>query len=385
MNKIKPIIIYSLLAILCIAAVASWIITNKYHSKESPVSENKIAASTSTDIAANTATASTGSAASSATASQTAKQAVSTKKILNANSTQEAHINAILEKSQGIINPNPIVGVGLGKDYAEVTKTALKNAGGLESIIKKGDTVLIKPNLCVMGGPGDPRITDYRLVEEIVKEVKKLGASKVIIAEGSFSGYTMDIAQYNKIKGVQLIDFNEVKEENCYKIIPEKSLTGQEMFIPKVYMDADVVISAAKLKTHMEAHVTLSLKNAMGVPPMPLVGMFDKSDLHNFGLKQCIVDLNKIRRPDMVVIEGIVGGEGLGPSENTPVDSQIVFAGIDPVATDSTATYYMGIELNEVPHIELAADEKLGVSDRNQIKVVGADIDKIRKSFKKGF
>lgn len=381
MKKIKTIVIYSLLVIFCIAAVATWITTQKDKSTGVPVNESTIAASTGADIAENSTAVSTATA-SSAPASETVKQAVSTKKISNAKSTEEAHINAILEKSQGILNPNPIVGIGLGKDYAEVTRTAVKNAGGLESIIKKGNTVLIKPNICVMAGPGDPRITDYRLVEELVKEVKNLGASRVIIGEGSFSGYTMKAAQYNKIKGVELVDFNEVKEEDCYKIIPEKSLTKEEMFIPKIYMDVDVVISAAKLKTHNDTHATLSLKNAMGIPPMPLTGVIDKSVLHSYGLSNSIVDLNKIRRPDMVVIEGIVGGEGSGPADNTPVDSQIVFAGIDPVATDVTASYYMGIDINDLVHVQLAAGQKLGVSDRSQIQVIGADIEKIKKSFK---
>jgi uncharacterized protein (DUF362 family) len=378
MKRAKTIIIYSILVLLCIAAIATAVIKNE-RGKTTEAASASIAYAS---IASASGATVSNTAQSTATASQTVKSSVA-KKISNANNTEEARINEILQKSQGIVNPNPIVGIGQGKDYAKVTQDAVKNAGGLESIVKKGNTVLIKPNICVMAGPGDPRITDYRIVKELVDEVKKLGASKVIIAEGSFSGYTMETAEYNKIKGVQLIDFNEVKEEDCFKIIPEKGLTGHEMIIPKIYMQADVVISVAKLKTHGEGVVSLSLKNSFGIPPMPLTGIAYKEDLHTYGMSNSIVDLNKIRRPDFVVIDGIVGGEGMGPTTNTPVDSQIIFAGIDPVATDTAAAYFMGFPITDVPHIQLAADEQLGVGDLSKIKVIGADLEKIKRSFRR--
>jgi uncharacterized protein (DUF362 family) len=236
-----------------------------------------------------------------------------------------------------------------------------------------------------MAGTDDPRVTDYRIVMELAEAVRKLGASRIIVAEGSFSGYTLKVAGYTNIPGVEIVDFNDIKKEDCYMLKPEKSMTGQEIAIPKIYMQADVVINVAKLKTHFmpDAVVSLSLKNSMGVPPMPLMGLSYKEALHNFGLKESIVDLNKIRKPDFNVIDGIVGGEGYGPSNNDPVDSQMIFASTDPVALDTAAAYYMGFGIEDIPHLKLAADEKLGIGDLSKIKIIGADLEKIKKSFKR--
>jgi uncharacterized protein (DUF362 family) len=147
---------------------------------------------------------------------------------------------------------------------------------------------------------------------------------------------------YKKIKGVELIDLNKFGKEDCYRIKPKNSLTGETFYIPKVYMDADVVISAAKLKTYNLVGVTLSLKNAFGVPPAGLYGSIGgKVKLHDLGVEKSIVDLNKIRKPDFAVIDGIIGGKGAGPADDTPVNSNIIIAGKDLVATDTVGLNFM--------------------------------------------
>lgn len=299
-----------------------------------------------------------------------------------------AHVQGLLKEAIKDPNPNPVVGIGRGTDYEKVTTQAIENSGGLQDIIKKGDVVLVKPNICTLGTPGGPTTTDYRTVQAIVNKVRELGASKIIIAEGPITGNSFDNLnlnenKYGTIKDVQLINLNELKKEECYKVKPIKSITGAEFYIPKVFMDADVVINVAKMKTHFQpdAVVSLSLKNSFGVPPGIIYGFAYKGDLHELGLKEAIVDLNRIRKPDLSVIEGIIGGEGYGPLYNKPVKSNIVLAGKDLVALDTVALTFMGFKVTQVPHVELAGKEKLGIMDLNKIKVVGADLNSIKMSF----
>jgi uncharacterized protein (DUF362 family) len=260
---------------------------------------------------------------------------------------------------------------------------AIKNAGGIEGIIKENDTVVIKPNLVKPAYLEDGIATDYRIVQEIVNIAKSCGAGKIVIAEATPYGNVFELARYNEISGAELIDMNNLSKENCYELIPKNSLTKEVLFIPKLYMDADIVISVAKLKTHFEydAGVTLSLKNSMGVPPTKFYGVDYKEKLHLVGLKEAIVDLNKLRKPDFVVIDGIIGGEGYGPLLVRPIKSNIVLAGIDPVAVDTVALNFMGFTLDEVPHVQLAAKEGLGISDLTKIKIVGADLNSIKMKF----
>lgn len=281
--------------------------------------------------------------------------------------------------------PEPVVGVGLGSDYRSVTRKAVENAGGLGGIIKQNDIVVIKPNLVQKSSKEEGIVTDYRVVQEIVDLAKECGAKRIIIMEASPFGNVFEGSNYTHISGAELFDMNECREEDCYKIKPDGSLTNTALFIPRAYMDADVVIGAAKLKTHFEydAVVSLSLKNSIGVPPLGLYGTDYKEKLHLLGLKEAIVDLNKIRRPDFAIIDGIVGGQGYGPLLVEPVQSNIVLAGTDPVAVDTAALIFMGFTVDEVPHVKLASKEGLGVSELSKIKIIGADLESIKMKFKR--
>lgn len=344
MSKFKNIIVYGIIILLFVFAFAGYLINNIFN-KNKPAAIATVAGS-------------------------------------------KTHIEQVMEKSIATPAPNPTVGIGRGEDYAKVTSTAIENAGGLKDIIKKGDVVVVKPNICFKGDAGGPLITDYRAVQEVIDEVKALGASRIIVAEGSivgdaFSPSMVDTNKYDKITGAELINFNSFKEADCYLLKSKTSVTGQGIYIPKIYMDADKVIGVAKLKTHFQsdAVVSLSLKNSFGVPPGEIYGLGGKDGLHRMGLKEAIVDINKIRKPDFAVIEGIVGGEGDGPLNNTPVKSNIVFAGKDLVALDTVALTFMGFKVDDSPHVLLASQEKLGISDLSKIKVVGADLNAIKMKF----
>lgn len=277
----------------------------------------------------------------------------------------------------------PVVGIGLGSEYGKVTRTAILNAGGLESLIRINDTVVIKPNLVKPSLTNEAVTTDYRVVQEVADLVKQCGAGKIIVAEASPFGNVFEAAKYNELSGVTLFNMDDCKEEDCYRLKPEGSLTNQDLLIPKIYMDADVVIGVAKLKTHNEAGVTLSLKNSVGVPPTSFYGTGTKLKLHQWGLMEAIVDINKIRKPDFAVIDGIIGGEGDGPLLVRPVHSNIVLAGTDPVAVDTVALDFMGFTLEEVSHVKLAAREGLGIADLNQIRIIGADTNFKKMSFQR--
>lgn len=350
MKKFRTIITYGIIVVFCIAALYGFI-------------GSKISQSSRTQAVSGTP------------ASKTNDDAA------------EKHLKAVMEKSAAMPESH-LVGIARGEDYQAVTRKVVENAGGLSSIIKKGDTVVIKPNL-IRGAPaGSPVCTDYRVIQVMADMVRELGAGKVIVAEASPAGNVFKQAEYDKLTGVELVDMNECRNEDCYDLKPSKSLTGKAIKIPKIYMDADVVIGAGKLKTHQmhDAQVTLGLKLSMGVPPSRFYfGGGYKSGLHDLGLKEVIADLNRIRRPDFVVIDGIVAGEGLGPVDVEPVKSNIMFAGSDLVALDTIALTFMGYTVNEVPHVKLASEEGLGISDLSRIQVVGADINAIKTRFKRPF
>lgn len=260
----------------------------------------------------------------------------------------------------------------------EMVAKAVELSGGLEGLVKEGQTVLIKPNLTNLKEervyqPG--MTTDVRVVSALVDELQAKTRGKVVIGEGSYiktakayeaCGY----AALGKAKGVPLIDF--VTDT----LVPVKrpGLAYPEYRLPKSILDADVVIDAPVLKTHQLTGVSLGLKNWYGLLPPP-------REYHE-KIDQVLADLAQIRKPDLVVVDGLVGMEGQGPVFGTPVPTNVVIAGRDMVAVDAVCSAVMGLDPKIVPHIQAAAQRGLGTADLNRIVLRGNSIDQVKHTFR---
>ena len=378
-KNIRTIVTYTVLGVLCVAALIAYGGSNGWFTAQAVATASPVASVAVTDPAMTAAASNSPTPIATATAS--------TQSELNpfAREDGDDH-NAKLMAAAIQMPAEHVVGIAQGNDYDAVTRAVMDNAGGLKDLIHLGSNVLIKPNLITGRPAGSPICTDWRVIQAIADIAHELGAGKVIVAEASPAGGAFRMAEYDKIQGVELVDLNEFKVEDCYLLKADSSQTNEDLYIPKVYMDADVVIGAGKLKTHFQpdAVVSLGLKLAMGVPPTMLYGSsMGKTVLHSMGLKEVIVDLNRIRRPDFMFIDGIVAGEGYGPLSNDPVEANIMFAGRDIVALDTVALTYMGFTVDEVPHVQLAAQMGMGESDLSKITVVGAELDKIKTRFRR--
>jgi uncharacterized protein (DUF362 family) len=128
-----------------------------------------------------------------------------------------------------------------------------------------------------------------------------------------------------------------------------------------------------KMKTHHWAGVTLSIKNCFGCVPGRVYG-WPKNILHWVGLTQAIVDVGAAVRPNLQIVDGIVGMQGNGPIQGTPMPAGLLVFGADAVATDVTAARLMGFDPSRVPYLSQAA-RFLGQGNPELIDQVGEDVD----------
>jgi len=263
--------------------------------------------------------------------------------------------------------------------------------GGLANLISSGDVVVIKPNLGL--GTDRQQITDWEGVRPVVDRAWAAGASRVIIGEGMPIGVGLEhyteVGYTTHITNVEYLDFNDTASVPTYNVLAENGLwePGQTLVMPQVYYDADVVITMPQLKTHMRAGVSLSLKNAFGVPPVAAYssggGITWRDLLHSeYGIRKSIPHINVCRKPDLVVVDAILGGEGDGPWGTDPVEMNAVLAGTDPVAVDTVCTALMGFEPHRIRHLAYAAYIGLGTDDLDRIVVAGTPLSDVRREFR---
>jgi len=274
---------------------------------------------------------------------------------------------------------NPVAISASGNIEQDVTK-ALDDIGGLGTVISKGDIVLCKPNVQGSFSSGSGIITDAKVVHAVVKMVKQLGATP-IIGESSVYGriteeclHVSGMYEVAKKEAVKIVDFD--KDEVVKVPIPNGTVL-KEIRTVKTVIESDVIIDIPVMKTHVATGVTLALKNMKGVLPSR-----EKAKVHFAGLEEGIADLNATFTPDIVIADGIVGLEGLGPSRGTPVEMGLIVAGFEPVTVDSVCTKIMGMNPNEIKHIKHAYAKGLGEIDIDSMELYGEPLEAVERTFK---
>ena len=266
--------------------------------------------------------------------------------------------------------------------------TSALGGDGLAKLIRPGATCLLKPNLGL--GLDEHEITSWQVTRAVALLCQEAGAGRVLIGESpergvnhyAQAGYTANIPS------VEFIDFSALSTP-LVSVSVANSLWpyGEPLVLPRAYMEADVVITIPKLKTHSTTGMTGALKNAVGVPPIgvyatnPNLGWRDRFH-REYGIHKTIAQINMARQPDLVIMDSILAGEGMGPWGADPVELGLVLASTDPVAIDAVASAIMGFEPDRIRHLVYAQGRGLGETDLSKIEVVGHPVSDVARAFK---
>ena len=253
-----------------------------------------------------------------------------------------------------------------------------------------GKKVLLKPNAGRAVKPLTGVTTHPEVVAAAIDFFREQKAD-VCVGESPILGVTAKqtfeatgIAEVTKKRGVKLIDLDARKAKKLP--VPNGRVLRELRVCPDV-LEADLVVSIPVMKTHMHTVVSLGLKNMKGC----LHGR-EKVRLHQLDrprgldenikiLDAAIADLAGVLRPDITLIDGAVGLEGLGPSAGSAKPMGVFVAGTDCLAVDAVAAYLMGFEPNDIPHLRLAAEQNGGCIDLGKIQTEPGDLSGLVNRF----
>ncbi|MCX7966395.1 MAG: DUF362 domain-containing protein [Syntrophorhabdaceae bacterium] len=311
----------------------------------------------------------------------------------------ELSASVLLEKLKGKKPPVPykkkekvvIERVPETLSYGEIKQSVenlIRKLGGLNRFVKKGDMVVIKPNLVSDHGIKDGTykggiVTDVRVIKAITETLLPV-AGKIIIAEGSSINRSattkmFELYGYNRLKDIDPAKIDLV-DLNSDDLVEKKVPFGKRMTkrsIPVTLDRADAIINVPVMKIHFAAIVSLAVKSLQGaVPPL------EKYMTHYFGLWQNLVNIHRIIKPKLTIIDGLIGQEDFGPVSGSPKEMNVLIAGTNPVAIDAVAMRVMGIEPLSSPPVFFAYIQGLGPVEEDMIDIIGPSIDEIKSPFK---
>jgi uncharacterized protein (DUF362 family)/NAD-dependent dihydropyrimidine dehydrogenase PreA subunit len=260
------------------------------------------------------------------------------------------------------------------KNVYSAVKEAFDRIGGLGRYAKKGQKVLLKVNLLQPGTPDRCITTHPAVVDAVCRLLKGIGAEIWI---GDSSGpFLPDVTERSlDLSGIRavgkkhkarILNFDKSKRE---EIIRKDNRILKKVTTVKPVIDADLIISMPKLKTHLLTRYTGAVKNMYGVMPGK-----EKPKGHRIAkspddFADVILDIYQTVRPGLALMDGIVGMEGTGPSHGRKKFAGIIMASDDPLAMDIVAAGMMGFRRKEV-RTNLRGINR-GLTDPSRIKVLG--------------
>lgn len=279
-----------------------------------------------------------------------------------------------------------------GKDVTTVRgmiERSLDLLGGLRRIIGSADTVVVKPNLVEVPFKGTEGsvVTDPRVLESLVGILKDYGVRRVQVAEGKSVNLkhvssgprqafeALGLGNVVRRAGGEILGWDE--EEFVSVDVPGGELY-ERINVPRSILEADAFLSVPKLKTHCQTEVTAGMKSMQGV-----FSVDDKVNFHNEAFPWKMVDMLRVARPHLTVVDGLICGEGYGPIYTEPVDMGLIVSSEDVVAIDAVCSAIMGIEPFDVPITRLGHSEGIGIGDLARIDVEGESIAAVMKHFKR--
>jgi uncharacterized protein (DUF362 family) len=220
------------------------------------------------------------------------------------------------------------------------------------------DRIIVKPNM-VNGSP--PQVTtDVWCVMAVIEYLKERLDAEIVVAEGSGEGSTLDNFRANGYEqitekyGVELLDLDALPVKKY-----ENPAAGEykEIYLPE-YLEGAALVSVPPAKDHTITRVTLGLKNMIGCLPASRYSgywSYHKSQVHAVNTDQAIADLMFYIKPDLTIIDAIVGQAGghlSGRAPDPPIGK--IIASTDVIAADREAARLLGHDPNEIRHLVLA-------------------------------
>jgi len=244
--------------------------------------------------------------------------------------------------------------------------------------LNSNDIVAIKPNLCVIKGPETGSTTDLRVMEAIIRYLQEeFKISDISIVESDGTQLLADMAfkllgYENLAKKLNVKLVNLSKDTFTYKVY-ENNAYMKKIKYPQTLEKATCLISVPKIKIHTMCILGGTMKNQYGCNPVA-----NKKKYHS-RLNEAVTDFSVAFKPHIIVVDGIIGMEGRGPTGGIPVKLNTLIFGKDIVAVDHLISRIIGINPNGVKYLVDAKKRGLGTFD---YQVVGANLKEFNRAFK---
>ncbi len=251
---------------------------------------------------------------------------------------------------------------------AEAIVRQFELLGGIGQFIKKGDSVLLKPNLIAPKPRRCATQTDPAVIIETARILKDFGA-RPFVGDSPAWG---DIFKCVSILGL---------EEPLKKLgVPVRQLdkpvkhriAGVDVGISSAALDADKIINLPKFKAHQQLVATFAVKNMFGCVSGKWKAYWHFAKGGN-EKKFCklLIEIYKLLSPALTIIDGVIAMDGPGPISGRPRALGWLIGGTEPIACEIVCSKLINLSPELLPIVKTAKQTGFGCANYDDITIVG--------------
>jgi uncharacterized protein (DUF362 family)/Pyruvate/2-oxoacid:ferredoxin oxidoreductase delta subunit len=248
--------------------------------------------------------------------------------------------------------------------------------GGMGEFAVKGERILLKPNALWATDPEKCVVTHPEVFGAVARLFINHGA--VVIYGDSPAGIGQSAGTLKRCgfaAAVKDLPVGAADFDHGRSVSYPAGVSSKVLFLANGVLEADGVISLAKLKTHGLTTMTCAIKNQFGCVPGLVKGEYHARYPDVFDFSRLLADITGYVRPRLYIADAIWAMEGNGPQSGDPKPIMCLLLSSDPVALDTVACRLMDCPSEFVPTIEAGVAAGLGVSDMQDIRLVGDPLD----------
>ena len=239
-----------------------------------------------------------------------------------------------------------------GNDAHSMTMQLMEAAKVADLIPSKNASIALKPNLVCATPPESGATTHAGVLSGAIEYLQNNGFTNICIMEGSWVGDMTErafrVCGYDRVCKTYNVPFYDLKKDETRAM---NSPVGP-IAVCRRALETDFLIDLPVLKGHCQTLMTCALKNLKGC-----ISDREKRHFHTLGLDKPIGALASVLKPHLIIVDSICGDLDFEEG-GTPVQTDRMMLGFDPVQMDAYCCQLLGLPLSDVPHITFA--EKWG-------------------------
>lgn len=259
---------------------------------------------------------------------------------------------------------------------------AFELLGGVDKVVREGESVFLKLNLLVPTAPEKGVTTHPEVVRAVVNQLKPV-AGRITLGDSPGGLFTESWLKrvYDKTGMARVAEETGASLNFDFSVMQKTvsdTKTMKSFTLSGAMTSADRLISLSKLKTHLLMNVTAAIKNIFGAVPGMNKVIYHARHKSAESFADLLVDVALAVEVDLHLVDAVVSMDGNGPQHGNLKETGILAAGRDAFVVDTALMDLIGFSPESNRALGSAIARGLATGDAGKIGMVGDDPESLK-------